>query len=408
LNINLENKKNEINYNEIIKIEEIQKIKCDHYNNSDCANYIKEISNGFLVINGENDTFHFYDKNCKKRGEIYLTKYKDYNEYKISYLQKSKQEIYGIFETNESIISQNNIKNLMICSIEGLKYISIKYTENSIYKFINNWFQQEITYESCSVFFETKNNIYIIGGSCGIYHLNHLGKIIKHVPGIFKGGIKINDNLVGFTYNSIKSDEPKLIFYNIESESICKEIKNYSFIISTNGLALMPREEIDSRNKVLLCACKKYNNNDKNGILLVELNLQYEKFYDTGDYEVYCFCPILIVKNETNFVNDIDNIIDTDYFFVGGFDKNKRKGIIKLYKIIFNDYSNTEIEFIQDIIFDNQNIDLEKPITCIIQSKFTGKIFITSNDGNVYLFSYPNISFYLDEDTDMNENMLFL
>ena len=170
----------------------------------------------------------------------------------------------------------------------------------------------------------------------------------------------------------------------------------------------MPREEIDSRNKVLLCACKKYNNNDKNGILLVELNLQYEKFYDTGDYEVYCFCPILIVKNETNFVNDIDNIIDTDYFFVGGFDKNKRKGIIKLYKIIFNDYSNTEIEYIQDIIFDNQNIDLEKPITCIIQSKFTGKIFITSNDGNVYLFSHPNISFYLDEDTDMNDNMLFL
>ena len=397
LNIDLENKKNKKNYYEIIKIEEIQKIKCDHYNNSDCANYIKEISNGFLVINGENDTFHFYDKNCKKIGEIYLTKYKDYNEYKISYLQKSNQEIYGIFETNESIISQNNIKNLMICTKEGLKFFSIKYHNNKI----NNLLQREITHESCSVFFETKDNTYIIGGLNGVYHLDKQGKKIKHIEGEFKGGIKINDNLFGFTSNSLIRNEQKLIFYNIESKDICEQIENFSFINSINGLTLS--REDDSRKKILLCACKKYGNNDKNGILIVELNLQFKKFYDTKDFEVYCFCPIKKFINENDFPNDTYNIIYTDYFFVGGLDSEKKRGLIKLYKIIFDD-SNTEIEWMQDIIFENNNMNFQKSITCIIQSNFTGKIFITSSDGNIYMCSAPNINSYLNDDSDMQED----
>ena len=53
--------------------------------------------------------------------------------------------------------------------------------------------------------------------------------------------------------------------------------------------------------KVLLCACKKYIKNQKNGILLVNINEKDSSqneakisyiFYNTKNFEVYCFCPI--------------------------------------------------------------------------------------------------------------------
>jgi len=45
---------------------------------------------------------------------------------------------------------------------------------------------------------------------------------------------------------------------------------------------------------------------DKNGILLLLLKLQldnfsgkkFEKFYDNKNFEVYCFCPLLDIKNK--------------------------------------------------------------------------------------------------------------
>ena len=45
-----------------------------------------------------------------------------------------------------------------------------------------------------------------------------------------------------------------------------------------------------------------------------------------------------------------------DIFFVGGFDLDKNKGLIKLYKVIYNDeIEKIEIEYIQDIIVGNKN-----------------------------------------------------
>ena len=69
--------------------------------------------------------------------------------------------------------------------------------------------------------------------------------------------------------------------------------------------------EIPNKNncKLLLVACKKYLKDDKNGILLLLLKLQldnysgekFEKFYDTKNFEVYCFCPILKIENKSLF-----------------------------------------------------------------------------------------------------------
>ena len=70
----------------------------------------------------------------------------------------------------------------------------------------------------------------------------------------------------------------------------------------------MPKH-INKSQKILLCACKKYNEKQKNGILLLILNLENNKFeilsskfYETQNLEIYCFCPIyLFEKNNIIF-----------------------------------------------------------------------------------------------------------
>ena len=77
---------------------------------------------------------------------------------------------------------------------------------------------------------------------------------------------------------------------------------------------------------------------------------------------------------------------------------DKREGKIKLYKIIYGKKAyETEIEFIQDIEFEDDNLlDLDGPISCIIQSKITGHILATCYNGKVYLFTPPNIDYYIN------------
>ena len=90
---------------------------------------------------------------------------------------------------------------------------------------------------------------------------------------------------------------------------------------------------------------------------------------------------------------------NTEYFFVGGFDLEKREGKIKLFIIIYDEKVwLTKIKFIQDIEFDDNNPYFEEfdgPINCIIQSKTTGHILATCYNGKVYLFTPPNIEYYL-------------
>ena len=112
---------------------------------------------------------------------------------------------------------------------------------------------------------------------------------------------------------------------------------------------------------------KKYYEGQKNGILMViskfdssnKINIKFE---DTGNFEVYCFCPIFKIdkdknKNEPILSEEIHKIdgIKTNYFFVGGFDQDSRQGLIKLYKANFNEnVDETSIEFIQDIKIEEE------------------------------------------------------
>ena len=253
----------------------------------------------------------------------------------------------------------------------------------------------DISVNTC---FEMKKNSYIIIGENGVFHLSNflfntnkltVNKLLKQP---YNSGIRINKNIIALTSNIILANgEDKLIFYNNNTKKISKIIKNYSFIISQNGLSLM---ELNEKNKILLCACKKYSPQQKNGILLVNPQLEdnlevINPFYDTDYFEVFCFCQLFINKN---------NIIYNNFFLVGGFDNEKAEGVIKLYKLIKEERTcNTKIEFILDIVFEsNGNFEgFELPISSIIQSKKTGNIIISSWDGKIYLLTPANLDFFL-------------
>jgi hypothetical protein len=275
------------------------------------------------------------------------------------------------------------------------------------------------TYNIC---FEMRENNYLMAGLHGaIYYINFFGnktevEQIKVSEKTYKGGIKLNENIVVLSSNSvIPEGENKLIFFNSKTKKITEGNNKYSFAVNEHNMSLMNIGKKNCNDKILLCACKKYLEDQKNGILLVNPQLGENEniinpFYDTGYFEVYCFCPIFnIINNNENILKEsVDEdykknieVIDTNYFFVGGYDQLKRKGGIKLYKIISGDKTaNTKIKFLQNIEFDNNNFEgISEQIKCMIQSKITGNIIVTCANGNIFLFTKPNLELYINENT---------
>ena len=329
------------------------------------AQKIRELDNGSF-ISGGHDGIIQYDKNY----------YKIYNNNAFS-----NDYITFFTDKDEVIISLQN------------QFTSLSKLGKSISG-------NEGIYPCRNLFKSEDFKIYIICNDNGIFCAYHIfNEVIKKNPSklydkAYRGGIKITDNIIAITSNRfLKNGENKLIFFNSKSQKFLKdfEIENYSFTLSENNCSLM--EIPNNKNiKLLLVACKKYLEGDQNGILLIKLQFNednikenYLKFYDTENFEVYCFCPILEIDNK-----DMNKKIETEYFLVGGYDSNKEQGLIKLYRVIYNDEIELiEIKFIQDIILECFE-GFKKSISCIIQSSQL-EILVTCYDGNVYLFSEPNL-----------------
>ena len=355
-------------------------------NHAECANYIKELSNGLFISGGDSKLILYNDMTYEFEDEILI---KNHNIFEL--------------ENNEKDI------NIIICSDkENIKQINI----------INNSKSFQVINEKANIksrIFFKFNKDYIICNIEGIFLKNDLFSTItiSNQTSILKKsywtGIQINSKIIALISNkTLSNGEDKLIFYNYYSKRIIKYFENYSFTLSQNNLTLMPK--IDTTNKILLCACKKYKEGQKNGILLLKLNLSNNfqvlsnKFYETKNFEVYCFCPIskFYNINDLNFVLKKNNkMIETDFFLVGGLNLENNQGMIKLYKVNYNKkkFEKTEIEFVKDIEIkpndENNPFDgFKGAITCIIQSKYNGNILVTCSDGNVILFTIPNVSFY--------------
>ena len=155
--------------------------------------------------------------------------------------------------------------------------------------------------------------------------------------------------------------------------------------------------------KIILCACKKYREEQNNGILILNSKIEENKklnpnFINTNNFEVNCFCPIKIKIN--------NKMEKTNYFFAGGFESDSKQGLIKLYEVIYkksdDNKENIEIIFLQDVEFDNNGEfqGFQRTVNCIFQNKSNGKILVSCWDGNIYLFSPPNLEFYLNENVN--------
>ena len=241
----------------------------------------------------------------------------------------------------------------------------------------------------------------------------------------YRGIAQLTETQIVLTSNEIiPGGENKLIIYNIFKDKMEKEIEDFSFTATTNALYVIKKENDDSK-VLLLCGCKKYKQNDKNGILIIELTneLNDEKdygkyktimkdikepiFYETEDFEVYCFCRIkLRWENGTIGINNKNNDIKdwlkiTNYLFVGGYDNQSYEGKIKLFKLVEKE-GNKRLQFLQDVeICDNLNGDKDfkfngfgGAISSIIQTNDHGDILASCYDGKVYLFTPPNLSLY--------------
>ena len=354
--------------------------------------FIEEYKSGFICGGTGYNFLELYDRNHQKI-------FKDIN-------------LEGNILNNIVINEFNNDISIKAC----FDYRVLKYDfKDNIPKIEKNNFVYELDNKiyssSLSYFYEVYYNHHLIVNSNKIVSIIYDSKITRvnkyfiNIPSV-KSIIKINEEILAFKSCDLYDiNQNKIIFYDIKKfEEYPKVISGYSFIHTPYGLSVVGEDGPPPKNKILLCACKKYSEGQKNGILLINLQLletDIKKnifFYDTGDFEVYCFCPILIINYSEIIKNDFI-YKETKYVLVGGYDSKKQKGSIKLFKLIFdNDSYKNEIEFLQDI--DDEYTQFNGPVTCIKQEKYSldKNILVTSWDGSISLFSGPNIDYYLKMD----------
>ena len=363
-------------------------------NNDNLVDFFMELSNGYFISYGKNNKLIGYD-------------YK-YNSHEIENLYEC------IFNISEKQSDNLNIIEIIVCCVNNI-YLIYLHKSNCQFNFMKKYQISNMNYFLC---YELKKDHYIVAEESSTIYCEDIFidqnskskssnyKVIN--IDAFRSGIKINDNMIALTSNSvIPHGQDNLSLYNIETQKTIK-IFGYSYIYGTNGLSLM---NIKGK-QILLCACKKYFPEQKNGIVIIDLStMNNEKisktFFDTNNIEVNCFCPILDIKNKNMDKCAIENneYKETEYFFVGGFDEEKGEGIIQLYKAFYNiEEYRISIEYLQDIEFKSNNIFKDEgSITCIKQSKINGNILANCSNGYIYLFSKPNIKYYLEEiETEMN------
>ena len=372
---------------DIVKSEEVseytiikfKKIIATHSNSAD---FLYKLSNGYYVSGGNQKEIYIYDQKFNKT-EVYL-----------------KHKPNGICEIKYH--DNKNILKIIAYSYENLSLISYETHKNNSPS-ISNY-----AISACNILQLDSTN-FIINNVMAGYKSQYFSDK-KYYKKIFNYtyyyGIKINEKLSAFTSNRVMPNgKDRLIIYDFTSNKIVYELEGYSFSLSKNSLILIKINYSIKNDKILICACKKYSSYQKNGILLVNTKIEdnqdiFDAFYETNNFEPYCFSQILLVNNNHGNRKKKSQIYDTNYFFIGGFDQEKRIGSIRLYKINFEYQAyNTTINYIQDIYFDFEGF-FNGAITSIVQTKETGNFLISCSDGNICLFSMANINYFLFYDEE--------
>ena len=334
----------------------------------------------------------------------------------INFEDLKKKEIIKEIEVNYSKTIKRG-KLYLLCDYNGeYEMLLIKFSENRFYKCkkIENKDKIHFTFIT-----EIGNNNYLISGPKGCHiasfvideeSISYNKNYLTITDESYKKGIKINENIIALTSNSIYRGENKLIFYDISKCKIVKSIKGYSFVQITNGLEVIPKENA----KILICACNHTSiyEEGKNGILLINLDIlknesseiknekQYLNFLNTKSFCVNCVSHISSECTQGISFNNKNESQITEYILAGGIDNDKGKGLINLYKIHYYDnQSKPGIEPLHEIAIKSESIPDFNSVNNIIQLK-SGKIAISSSGCNssspgiIYLFKKPNLDNY--------------
>ena len=416
------------------------------YRRNNTVEFLKELNNGkYLSVGSDKKILKIYGPSFWELKDVEIPEVRDC--------------IYDIYEKK---LKNHEQTHILACANKEI-YL-LKSTFNGGLKVENNWELPNMTCTSSLIIEikakakaprgnkkknknnskgEEKNtNIVVVAGRNGIKCLvdiferknKEFESFNIENEDTYRGLFKISETLIAITSNSIiPGGKNKLIIYNFELNNNKNtwenkgnkigdkeyEIENYSFIATNSGMASL------SEN-ILLCACKKYTKEDKNGILLVtNLNNKNNKLKDennkygwthifkpTGEFEVHCLCPLIKEnKQKTGIINDIeDHSTKYDIFLVGGFDSKLGEGRIKLYTLVRKEKEIKGIKFLQDIELPKTGTMTIEPrleqkktikikvfngaISCLIQSSVDRNILASCYDGRVYLFSEPNLEKY--------------
>ena len=397
---------NKKNYYEITTLEKIL------FKHKKEAEFIVETSNHYFISFGMDNVIFIYNSNFKKVDEIEIHSNTPYNI------------------NNNLQLSKNDI---IICSIKGVDLIKYNLADSK-------YRAEKLKNDPSTFFFKINNNNYIFATKNDLIILKSLNQQTDRKNLALAGGIQLGEKDAAFTSNSnLPEGQDKIYFYYSNKGEISNGgiEEEYSFTISNHSMELMPNKK--GVKTFLLCACKKYKKSQKNGILVINLGKDNEykrEFYNSEDFEVFCFCPLYTIIENNSKGNNHKKMktptYSTNYCLVGGFEVDKKRGAIKLFKLNIEDKDDNKdyklddkkdkliIEFVQDIEFENKTIKrfknrdnskksdyefydftgFERNISCITQSQKTGKLLITCWDGNVYLCSAPNISYYLNQDLE--------
>lgn len=81
---------------------------------------------------------------------------------------------------------------------------------------------------------------------------------------MFIGGIQINESIIALaSFKSLNKENIEIKFYNNNSKKINLTVSEYSFTKLQNKALI--------NKNILLYACTKYTENQKNGILLIKI-----------------------------------------------------------------------------------------------------------------------------------------
>jgi hypothetical protein len=253
-----ENFKENKNY-EIIKFKKIIEKYSSKIKEVNTADFITQIGKYFL-IGGTFEYFFIFDEIYQNYKQIYY-----------------KEWIYNIISC-PNVKKNNNEESQTI----------IGCSKNYIFKYTFNLLNNS---DDLIIRDFTPNNNFLFGVNNEIYcckesklvRCREIGnRMIKTEYRIIdefdnkltKSAIKINSIIIFKSNKIVSNGEDKLIFYylnnrNILTTNIDKDKKQYSFIYLANGLTLLPKNKKMPKNRILLCACKKYLRFQRNGILLL-------------------------------------------------------------------------------------------------------------------------------------------